>query len=165
MDLFTSFRIAHDGLSAQRTRLNTVAGNLANVNTTRTAEGGPYKRKLPVFEAQPLEEIFPASEELYTGENSPIISVDGEEIDDPYQNHDKVSSVSLAEIQEDDAPNRMVYEPNHPDANNEGYVAYPNVDPVMEMVDLISTSRSYEANVSVIDAIKKMANQAISIGR
>lgn len=165
MDLFTSFRIAHDGLSAQRTRLNTVAGNLANVNTTRTPNGGPYKRKLPLFEAQPLDEIFPASDQLYTGENSSEISIDHENSENPYKDYDRVSSVRLAEIQDDTSPNRMVYDPTHPDANQEGYVAYPNVDPIMEMVDLISTSRSYEANVSVIDAIKKMANQAISIGR
>ncbi len=161
MDLFTAFRIAHDGLSSQRTRLNTVASNLANVNTTRTEEGGPYKKKSPVFEAQKLDEIFEHEEQ-----SDFKISVNEEQNieDDGYLNNDKVASVKVDEIVSSDRT-RLVYDPKHPDANADGYVAYPDIDPVMEMVDLISTSRSFEANVSVIDSIKKMALQAISIGK
>ncbi len=154
MDLFTAFRVSYDGLSSQRVRLNTVASNLANVNTTRTAEGGPFRKKSPVFEAQPLEEIF-------NSENEDSMEIKMEEEDNF---HDKVSTVKIDSIESSDRV-RLVYEPSHPDANAEGYVSYPDIDPVMEMVDLISTSRSYEANVSVIDAIKKMATQAISISR
>ena len=161
MNLFTAFRVSHDGLSSQRTRLNTVASNLANINTTRTKEGGPYKKKMPVFEANKLEEIFPEGEESDMGFNESMFDADLNEIDE----NNSISSVKLSSIEEDKRPPRMVYEPNHPDANKDGYVAYPNIDPVMEMVDLISTTRSYEANVSVVDSIKKMATQAISIAR
>jgi flagellar basal-body rod protein FlgC len=160
MNLFTAFRISHDGLSSQRTRLNTVASNLANINTTRTEEGGPYKKKMPVFEANKLEEIFPENEDNDINE-----SMFDNDLNDIVNEGNSVSSVKINSIEEDKKPPRMVYEPNHPDANKDGYVAYPNIDPVMEMVDLISTTRSYEANVSVVDSIKKMATQAISIGR
>jgi flagellar basal-body rod protein FlgC len=159
MNLFTAFRISHDGLSSQRTRLNTVASNLANINTTRTPEGGPYKKKMPVFEANKIEEIF--QEEDNDDFNESMFDADLNDIDE----NDKVSSVKVTAIEEDKRPPRMVYDPQHPDADKDGYVAYPNIDPVMEMVDLISTTRSYEANVSVVDSIKKMATQAISIGK
>ncbi|MBN2695411.1 flagellar basal body rod protein FlgC [bacterium] len=155
MDLFTAFRVSYDGLSSQRTRLNTVASNLANVNTTRTAEGGAFRKKSPVFESQPLEEIFES-------ENEDSMEIKMEDEDENF--HDKVSTVKIDSIESSDRV-RVVYEPSHPDANADGYVSYPDIDPVMEMVDLISTSRSYEANVSVIDAIKKMATQAISISK
>lgn len=161
MNLFTAFRVSHDGLSSQRTRLNTVASNLANINTTRTKEGGPYKKKMPVFEANKLEEIFPEGEDADMGFNESMFDADLDDTDEG----NSISSVKVSSIEEDKRPPRMVYEPDHPDANADGYVAYPNIDPVMEMVDLISTTRSYEANVSVVDSIKKMATQAISIAR
>ena len=160
MNLFTAFRISHDGLTSQRTRLNTVASNLANINTTRTKEGGPYRKKMPVFEANKLEEIFPEDDDFEI-EETPLFDEDLNDIDEKQS----VSSVKLNAIEEDKNPPRMVYDPTHPDANADGYVAYPNIDPVMEMVDLISTTRSYEANVSVVDSIKKMATQAISIAK
>ena len=162
MNLFTAFRISHDGLSSQRTRLNTVASNLANINTTRTKEGGPYKKKTPVFEANKLEEIFPSE---ISDDDFEISMFDNDLNDLDIGENDKLSSVKVTSIEDDKRPPRMVFEPNHPDANKDGYVAYPNIDPVMEMVDMISTTRSYEANVSVVDSIKKMATQAISIAR
>ena len=162
MNLFTAFRISHDGLSSQRTRLNTVASNLANINTTRTPEGGPYKKKTPVFEANKLDEIFGEEQ----GDDDFEISMFDSELNDiDNGENNKLSSVKVSSIEEDQRPPRMVYEPHHPDANEDGYVEYPNIDPVMEMVDMISTTRSYEANVSVVDSIKKIATQAISIAR
>ncbi|MCD6118432.1 flagellar basal body rod protein FlgC [bacterium] len=132
MGFYTSLNVAATGLSAHRQWMDLIAGNVANVNTTRTAEGGPYTRKLAVFQD--------------------IVDAEG-----------KVLGVKVGGIGQDTAPARLVYEPGHPDANAEGYVAYPNVNIMMEMVDLISASRAYEANISSLQAAKEMAQQTLSI--
>jgi len=132
MGFYTSLNVAATGLSAHRQWMDLIAGNVANVNTTRTAEGGPYQRKLAVFQD--------------------IVDAEG-----------KVLGVKVGGIGQDTAPARLVYEPGHPDANAEGYVAYPNVNIMMEMVDLISASRAYEANISSLQAAKEMAQQTLSI--
>ncbi len=122
--------------------MNTVASNLANARTTRTDAGGPYKRLDPVFEAIGLDE------------SRGVMATQG-----------GVSMVKVARIQEDTRPGMMVYEPGHPDANAQGYVEYPNVNAVEEMVNMITASRAYEAGVTTIDTVKQMGRSALDIGR
>jgi len=140
--VFSAMEVAASGLSAERVRMNTIASNLANVRTTRTPEGGPFRRLDPVFEAAPLERMG-----LTSG---------------PSQG---VSVVRVARIETDERPGTMVYEPGHPDANAEGYVEYPNVNAVEEMVNMITASRAYEAGVTSIETIKQMARSALELGR
>jgi flagellar basal-body rod protein FlgC len=142
LGVFSALEVASSGLSAERIRMNTVASNLANVRTTRTAEGGPYKRLDPVFEAVNIDRL----------KGTPTLARG-------------VSLVQVQRIMEDQRPGTMVYEPGHPDANAEGYVEYPNVNAVEEMVNMITASRAYEAGVTSIDTIKQMARSAIEIGR
>ena len=143
MDFFSSMDISASALSAERTRMNLISSNLANVNSTRTAEGGPYKRKDAVFTATATPGSFGAAL--------------GQATD--------ARRVEVTEIHEDQNPPRLQYEPNHPDANAQGYVAYPNVNVVEEMADMISASRSYEANVTAAQAAKSMAIKTLDLGR
>ena len=140
---FSALEVAASGLSAERTRMNTIASNLANARTTRTAEGGPYKRLDPVFEATQL------------GGNS---------IGGP-SNESAVSLVKVQRIQQDTRDPQLVYEPGHPDADAKGYVRYPNVNVVEEMVNMITASRAYEAGISSVESVKSMAKSALGIGR
>jgi flagellar basal-body rod protein FlgC len=142
LGVFSAMEVAASGLSAERTRMNTVASNLANARTTRTDAGGPYKRLDPVFEAVGLD-----------NERGVIATQGG------------VSKVKVARIQEDTRPGMMVYEPGHPDANAGGYVEYPNVNAVEEMVNMITASRAYEAGVTSIDTVKQMGRSALDIGK
>jgi len=142
LGVFSAMEVAASGLSAERTRMNTVASNLANARTTRTEAGGPYKRLDPVFEAIGLD-----------NERGVMATQGG------------VSLVKVARIQEDTRPGMMVYEPGHPDANAGGYVEYPNVNAVEEMVNMITASRAYEAGVTTIDSVKQMGRSALDIGR
>jgi flagellar basal-body rod protein FlgC len=142
LGIFSAMDIAASGLSAERTRMNTIASNLANAQTTRTAEGGPYKRVDPVFEAIALDKM----RALSPSEHS-------------------VSMVQVTEIAQDQRPGHMVYSPGHPDANPDGYLEYPNVNIVEEMVNMISASRAYEAGISTVEATQKMGNSALDLGR
>lgn len=142
LGVFSAMDIAASGLSAERTRMNTIASNLANAQTTRTAEGGPYKRVDPVFEAIALDKM----RALSPSERS-------------------VSMVQVSEIAQDQRPGHMVYSPGHPDANADGYLEYPNVNIVEEMVNMISASRAYEAGISSVEATQKMAGSALDLGR
>ncbi|HMA93597.1 MAG TPA: flagellar basal body rod protein FlgC [Polyangiaceae bacterium] len=142
LGVFSALEVSASGLSAQRVRMNTIASNLANVRTTRTTEGGPYKRLDPVFEAADIERLRGAPS-LGQG----------------------VSLVRVSRIQEDARPGTMVYEPGHPDANAQGYVEYPNVHAVEEMVNMVTASRAYEAGITSVESIKQMARSAIEIGR
>jgi flagellar basal-body rod protein FlgC len=145
MDLDGTLAVSASALRAERLRLDTIASNLANVNTTRTPEGGPYRRRNVVFVAQEPESDFAATlEEL---------SVQATR-----------RGVAVAGVVQDQTPFRMVFDPGHPDANAEGYVAYPNVNPVAEMVDLMAATRAYEANVQAVNATKRMADAALGIG-
>lgn len=145
MDFFSSMRISASGLEAQMKRQNTISSNIANAETTRTEEGGPYRRKDPVLAATADRESFG---EILQGA-----------LDEAAQ------GVIVEEIHEDQRPPRMIYNPSHPDANAEGYVAMPNVNPVEEMANMISAQRSYEANVTALGAAKAMAQKALDIGR
>ena len=133
-------------MAAQRARMNTISSNLANINTTRTPEGGPYRRKDVVFEAIPDTKNF-----------GDILNVD-----DPKADFNRVQVTYV--VYDQKAP-LLKYEPNHPDANDEGYVAYPNVNMMEEMTNMLQASRSYEANVQAIQATKDMALSALEIGR
>ncbi len=144
MDFMTSMKIGASGLTAQRKRMDTIASNLANIETTRTPEGGPYKRKDVMFAALPLNEFATTLENALA---------------------DQVRQVVVTDVVEDQSPPTMVYNPNHPDANQEGYVAMPNINLMEEMVNLINATRSFEANVQSVNAAKSMALRAIDLGR
>ena len=142
LGIFSAIDISASGLSAERTRMNTIASNLANAQTTRTAAGGPYKRVDPVFEAIALDKMHALS----PSERS-------------------VSQVHVTQIVQDQRSGHMVYSPGHPDANKDGYLEYPNVNIVEEMVNMISASRAYEAGISSVEATQKMASSALELGR
>lgn len=136
-DFFTAMEVSAAGLSAQRTRMNVAASNLANAQTTVTAAGGPYRRRdVVVRAAAPTLPANPA-----------------------------VRSVEVAQITEDNQPPRLEYDPGHPQANAQGYVAYPNINPVEEMVDMITASRAYEAGITAMSTATHMAERALGIGR
>jgi flagellar basal-body rod protein FlgC len=139
--VFTAMEVAASGLTAERGRMNVIAGNLANARTTKTADGTPYKRLDPVFVAKPV----------------------AKDTADPVMR--AVRSVELTEVRQDDAPGQLVYDPGHPDANAQGYVEYPNVNVVTEMVNMMTASRAYEAGVTSIESLKSMARAALKIGR
>jgi len=145
MDFFGSMAISASGLEAQRIRMNVIAGNLANANTTRTETGEPYRRKDVVFKSGPEPGGF--------GHALAAASLK------------EPQGVNVEEIVEDNSPPRKVYEPGHPDADKEGYVSLPNVSVPMEMVNLISATRSYQANLTAVNAAKSMASKALEIGR
>jgi flagellar basal-body rod protein FlgC len=140
MSLFSAIQVSTSGMAAQRKRAEMMVENMANSETTRTAEGGPYKRKDVVF-ASDLQ-------------SSPFSSV--------FQN-ELAEGVRVAEVVEDNQPPDMRYIPGHPDADANGYVAFPRTNPSEEMVNLMSASRSYDANVAAISAVKDMINHSISI--
>lgn len=142
--LNSSIDVCASGLTAQRLRMDVIANNLANSTTTRTQSGGPYRRQIVVMEARSNSQDF---KRLLRGE-----------MEGSY-------GVRVKEIMADNSPLRQVYEPSHPDANPEGYVSYPNVNVVAEMTDMISASRSYEANITALNSIKRMSMKAIEIGR
>jgi flagellar basal-body rod protein FlgC len=143
MDILTALKISGSGLKAERARLNVTAMNLANANTTRTMEGGPYKAKSVVFGARPVENFQ----------------------DTLNSTQARLRTVEVVEVVEDDKPFREVYDPSHPDADDNGIVRFPNVDLAEQMVDMISAKRGYEANVTAIDAVKSMAMKALDISR
>ncbi len=145
MDFFDALHASSAGLSAQRLRMNLISGNLANTHTTRTEDGGPYRRKEPVFAAR--------------SENSSF-----REVLSTYQT-DNLPQVKVVDIVEDPSPALMKYDPSHPDADDKGYVAMPNINVMEEMVNLINATRSYEANVSAVKAAREMALKALEIGR
>jgi flagellar basal-body rod protein FlgC len=145
MDFMTAFDISASGLSADRTRINTIAMNLANAKTTRTPEGGPYRRRTVVQVAT--------------------------DVDDPFSVHMRsaldreLKGVRILGVSRDMRPLRQVYDPGHPDANADGYVFYPDINVVEEMANLMTAQRNYEANVTTAEAIKGMYNKALEIGR
>ena len=145
MDFFTAMQVSASGLNAERERLNVSSSNLANVQTTRTAAGGPYKRRDVVLQAEPAYEQISGGT---AGGSSRA-----------------VEGVKVASIVQDQTAPRLEYDPGHPDANVDGYVAYPNVNVVEEMVDMITASRAYEAGVTALTTAVSMAERALSIGK
>lgn len=135
MKLFSTMSISATGLQAERVRMDTVSSNIANINTTRTEEGGPYRRKIAVFKEALSEEV------------------------------NQLAGVQVDEIAQDQSDFKRVYDPEHPDADADGYVLMPNVNILDEMADLIVATRSYEANVTAVNASKDMFMKALEIGR
>lgn len=144
--MFDNFNISASGLTAQRLRMDIISDNIANVNTTRTSDGDPYRRKIPVFGAR-------------GNSFNQILS------DKIGRSDIQTGGVEVKEISEDQSPFKMKYNPEHPDANDQGYVAMPNVNVTTEMVDMISASRAYEANVTALNTAKDMAKQGLQIGQ
>ena len=144
MGMFTAIDAAGSGMTAERLRLDVISNNLANANTTRTAKGGPYRRQLVVFAPRDERNDFGRmlSEKMEAGKGVKVVG-----------------------IIEDKTPSPVVYDPGHPDADAKGYVHMPNINIVAEMVDMITASRSYEANVASIASAKAMALKALEIGR
>jgi len=145
MSLFDAIGTAASGLSAERLRMDVVAENLANAQTTRGADGQPYRRKVVVLQED--------------GGSSFGATLDGA------MKGSSPGGVKVTQIAQDATPNRLVYDPGHPDADARGYVSMPNVQPVTEMVDLISASRGYEANVTVMQTAKQMFTKTLEILR
>ena len=144
MAFLTSMNISASGLTAQRKRLDIISENITNYNTTRTEDGGPYTRKAVVFQS--------TSDNSFRSQFS--------------SSYDKQTpGVMISEVVEDPAPYKIVFKPEHPDADVNGYVALPNVDITQETIDSMETSRAYEANVTAFNAIKAMAAKALEIGR
>lgn len=147
-NIFSDFKITASALTAQRLRMDVIASNIANAETTRTAEGGPYQR----------QQVFFVADQPDAGLMPPLsLSAKGRTME-PGQ------GVQVSAILTDDSPGNRVYDPNHPDADDEGFVTYPNVNVVTEMTDMLSATRSYEANVTVFNALKGMALKALDIG-
>jgi len=141
MDLLNILQVSGSGLTAERTRIQTVSSNIANAQTTKSEGGGAYRRKIPVFSAVEIGNSF------------------GGMLDA------KLSQPLVTDVVDDMRPLESVYDPSHPDADATGHVEMPNVEIVSEMVDMISASRAYEANVSAISATKNMALKALEIGK
>ncbi len=161
MSFLSSFDISGYGLSAQRVRTNIISSNIANANTTRTDEGGPYRRREVVFRAFDFNKIL--NERLGKDNNQLRYEDPLDEGDFGKEPKPAIMSVHIHKIVRDDRQPLMKYDPSHPDANSEGYVAYPNVNPVVEMADLIEATRAYQANVSAFQSAKNMASNAISM--
>ncbi len=134
MGFFDAINIAASGMNAQRLRMNIISANIANADTVKTPEGGPYKRRDVIFEA------------INYGKFNGILK-----------------KVKVADIVRDDTPPKLVYDPSNPLANKDGYVAYPNINPVVEMTNLIDAMRTYQANISVMDAAKQMVSSALDV--
>ncbi len=167
MDLMKAIKIGATGLAAHRTKMNVIAENLANAETTRTAEGGPYKRKMVVYEAKELDQFRKVLEEKRRAikegeiEEEPIAEIKFDE--EPKKSFKGVEVTEIVQSQEDF---RLVYNPSHPDADPiTGYVAMPNVDHLTEMADMIVARRAYDASVAVITNSRDMIKKALEIGK
>lgn len=147
MGMFGAIDSAASGLTAERLRMDVISNNIANVNTTRTIEGGAYRRQMVTF----------APREGNANSFAQILSTQ--------VGNSTGNGVRVVGITKDNSPTRKVYDPTHPDANKDGYVEMPNVNVVTEMVDMISATRGYEANVTVVNAAKSMALKALEIGK
>jgi flagellar basal-body rod protein FlgC len=137
-------KISSSGLSANRAWMTTVAANLANINTTRTDDGQPYRRRTVIFESAPVEESFSA-----------VLK----------SQEDALEKVRVVDIVPDGRNFKEVYDPSHPDADARGMVKYPNINPVEEMANLMEASRAYEANLTVLDTTKQMVVKALELGK
>lgn len=145
MDFLTALKISSSGLAANRKRMGAITSNIANAQTTRTAEGGPYRKKEVAFGSEPARESF---SDILEGEMD-----------------EKAQAVHATEVISSNKPPILKYEPDHPDANDQGYVAYPDINVMEEMADMISASRAFEANISALNTTKSMAMKALEIGK
>ena len=148
MSLYSSIEVSATGLSAQRLAMDVIANNIANVNTTRTAEGGPFKRQLVVMTQKTEPSASQANGSLDGGD--PAASRAG---------------VDVVGIVKDQSPDKLIYDPSHPDADAQGYVHMPNIEVVKEMVDMMAASRAYEANVTAIQESRQMGAATLGLLR
>ena len=139
MDFLAALRISASGLAAERVRVNLAASNLANAESTRGPDGKPYARLDPILEAVPFDEALGAEPQL--------------------------AGVRVAEIAKDHGPGRRIFSPSHPDADADGFVTLPNVNPIHEVVNLLSSQKAYDANATAVDTLKTMAQRALDIAR
>lgn len=154
MGFYNSIEISATGLSAERLAMDVIANNIANANTTRTPEGGPFKRQLIVFAQKQVQASSDDSDDS-----------DDTDPTDPANNNPAQSraGVEAVAIVPDTGPDRLVYDPTHPDADAQGYVHYPNIDVVKEMVDMMAAERAYEANVTAIQENRTMGNNLLGV--
>lgn len=143
MSFLSSLNIGGSALTAQRFRMDVISENIANAETTRTQNGTPYYRKTVVMKESEKSNTF---SNLISGTT-------------------RNNGVEIAEVKKDDKALKLVYDPSHPDANEDGYVNYPNIDMAKEMMDMMSATRSYEASITTINAVKNMASSALQIGK
>ena len=153
MSIFSILDVSSSGLSAQRTRVEVLAQNIANAETTRTSDGGPYRRRQVVFEAE-RQSVSPFGS---------VLARTVAPVDRSFER--ETLGVRVADLSVEDAPPERRYQPHHPDADAEGYVAYPSFNPVEDMVDLTAAVRSYQTNLAVITSVKEMIARTIDIGR
>ncbi|GAB4242913.1 MAG: flagellar basal body rod protein FlgC [Acidobacteriota bacterium] len=142
--MFASLEVSASALSAHRRRLELLVANLANAQTTKTPEGGPYRRKDVVFETKLVEPFWKVLAEVET---------------------EPLEGVQVREVVTDPRPPVLVYDPHHPDADPNGYVAYPNVNPLEEMANFMAAKRSYEANIRAFEAVKELIRRSLEIAR
>lgn len=145
MDFDTSMRISASGMSANRVTMNVLASNLANINTTKTEAGKPYERRNVIYESLAVEDTFDGAMEMALEEGA--------------------EEVRVVDVVSDGREPKKVHDPNHPDADGQGYVLYPNISSIEEMSNLVSASRSYEANLAALQMAKQLAIKALEIGR
>ncbi len=163
MGFLSGFDISGYGLSAQRFRINIISSNIANANTTRTQEGGPYRRKEVVFKAVDFDELL---SEKMRDEDRVGFFEDANQIEDkdnPLFPKPPLQGVVVDKVIRDDSSFRLQYDPSHPDADANGYVAYPNVNPVIEMADLVEATRAYQANVAAYQSFKSILQNSIDL--
>ncbi|QIR75207.1 flagellar basal body rod protein FlgC [Sulfurospirillum diekertiae] len=161
MSYLSSFDISSYGLSAQRYRMEVISSNIANANTTRTSEGGPYQRQDVVFKAIDFNKTLNAK----IAKQNNMLDYENP-LDDPFLQENAnpaIMSVKVDKVVRDESEFKYKYDPSHPDANAEGYVAYPNVNPVIEMSNLVEATRAYQANVAAFQSAKSIAQSAIDI--
>ncbi len=147
MDLFKIFSISGSGMAAQKSRMSVVAGNLANSESTRTVDGGPYRRRDVIFQAAPPPGDFT------------------DELNDIAADRERAQGVEVVGVKQSNRPPRRIFDPSHPDASSEGYVAMPDINPIEEMVDMLSAVRSYEANLSAFNSTKALIRKILDLGR
>ncbi|MCL2355842.1 MAG: flagellar basal body rod protein FlgC [Defluviitaleaceae bacterium] len=152
MAFFSTLNIAATGLTANRLRMDTIAENIANVNTTRTADGGPYQRKTVLFEEIRDNDRFSQVFDGLFGTRASVPAPQG-------------MGVRVTNIVEDESLGPLVYDPSHPDANEDGYVRMPNINIVMEMVNMLAAQRSYEANITAMTAARSLTQRTLEIGQ
>ena len=165
MDLMNAAKISGTALAAHRTKLNVIAENLANVDTTRTAEGGPYRRKMVVFKGADIDSFKSIIQKKQAQKELPGIELSPIEFDSD-QKEDRGNGVRVEQIVRSQEDFALVYNPAHPDADPDtGYVKMPNVDHLTEIADMLVAKRSYEASVTVLSSTKDMVAKALEIGR
>jgi flagellar basal-body rod protein FlgC len=161
MSFMSSFDISGYGLSAQRLRMNVISSNIANANTTRTAEGGPYRRREVIFKEVSFDDEL--NRALKDGS---MLRKDENYIEDPSAKefpNPALSTVRVDKIVRDDKPFKLRFDPENPDADENGYISLPNINPVIEMSDLIEATRAYQANVAAFQSTKGIAQSAIDM--